>query len=338
MGSRGEVSVTSARTGVALISESVNVVPVAHSPGSFSHINFPWPTVSDLLFSGGGIDDLNVDNVDRPLGLPGFPPDMLRDLLRLFVERVLAAREKLKDPHVVIMQIYLLTGSASKGTNLVSGRAVVPVAPVEGGAVEAIVPESDERSGDNSLTGQHIPIGDDHHVAVGGGSPRREGFSGSSSGPAPPLVINVEFIEPFRQLVSSCSVQLQRSLRSLVKKYLACTLSSFRDGFIKGIDALSDPDEAKVALIDALRADLAEVDVELPSLQKAMEERGAALLMDLGCLKKVEHDLLPTLSEVRRIKEAKVAPSILASISSALEMFRAASRDGFPFLRHDTVV
>ncbi|KAL6000134.1 hypothetical protein ACLOJK_034812, partial [Asimina triloba] len=72
-----EVFVTARRAGAAVISESVSIVPVAHSLRSFSHINLPLSTVSDLLFSGGGVDDLNVDKVDRPLGLPGADASIL---------------------------------------------------------------------------------------------------------------------------------------------------------------------------------------------------------------------------------------------------------------------
>ncbi|KAL6000329.1 hypothetical protein ACLOJK_024024, partial [Asimina triloba] len=70
-GSRGDVFFTTGRVSATLISELVSVVPIAHSPGSFSNMSLPLPMISDLLFSGGGADDLNVDNVDWPLGLPG---------------------------------------------------------------------------------------------------------------------------------------------------------------------------------------------------------------------------------------------------------------------------
>ncbi|KAL5994008.1 hypothetical protein ACLOJK_038365, partial [Asimina triloba] len=66
-----------------------------------------------------------------------------------------------------ILTIYLLTGSASKGADAVSGKAAEPVALIEGGAVEAVVPDSDEGSGDNSSVGQHVPTGSDHRTAVG---------------------------------------------------------------------------------------------------------------------------------------------------------------------------
>ncbi|KAL5994164.1 hypothetical protein ACLOJK_035036 [Asimina triloba] len=349
----------------------------------------PSPTVwvalvisTFLCRRGGGIDDLNVDNVDQPPRLPGADAPIL---FVSFFDLVPPGGAK-RSPSSVHRASSSDEG-ASKDTDVASGKAIVLVAPVKG-AVEVIVPNNDERSGDNSLLGQHIPNGDDHHVA-----PRREGSGGSSSVPAPPLDINVEFVEPFRQLVSSYSVQLQRPLRSLVQKCLTCTLTSFRDGFIEGMDALSDPDDfdhllglcdslehslknldassmglqalvrlltrfhdywplssrqitlpfapeyvhagnvrflnaeqevkqlnasieenerryrlalearnqqikdhkAKAALIDALRDDL-----------KAVEERGVSLLMDSGRLKKVEHDLLSTLSEVRRIKEVEL--------------------------------
>ncbi|KAL6000226.1 hypothetical protein ACLOJK_023921 [Asimina triloba] len=77
IGSGGEVFVTAGRAGAAPMSDSVRVVTIAHSPGSFSHISLPLLMVSDLLFSGGGVDDLNMDNVDRPLGLPGVDAPIL---------------------------------------------------------------------------------------------------------------------------------------------------------------------------------------------------------------------------------------------------------------------
>ncbi|KAL5986466.1 hypothetical protein ACLOJK_014799, partial [Asimina triloba] len=67
-------------------------------------------------------------------------------------------------------------------------------------ATEAVVLDSDEGSGDNSSVGQHVPTGGDHRVIVGEGPSRRKGSRGSSSGSAPPLDINVEFVEPFREL------------------------------------------------------------------------------------------------------------------------------------------
>ncbi|KAL6002542.1 hypothetical protein ACLOJK_034475 [Asimina triloba] len=336
IGSGGEVSIAAGRTGAALISESVSVVPIAHSPGSFIHINLPLLMVSDLLFNGGVIDDLNVDNVDWPLGLPGVDASILFSSFFYLVPPGRAERS----PSSVHR-----AGSSGEGGMLeaegpahhrvsfpdsITGRVAVPVALIEGGAVEAIVPDSDEGSGDNSSMA----------------SSRREGSGGSSSGPTPLLDINVEFVEPFQQL-----------------KCLTRTLSSFRDEFIKGMDALGDLDEldhllglcgnlehslktfgatlmglptlvqllqrfcdywylssrqitmpfapeyvdaadyrlalearnqqiedrkAKVAFIDALRADLAKINAQLPSLQKAVEERGAALLMDSGRLKKAE--------------------------------------------------
>ncbi|KAL5985088.1 hypothetical protein ACLOJK_036324, partial [Asimina triloba] len=185
-GSRGEVSVAVGRTSVA-------------------HISLLLPIVNNLLFSRDGIDDLNVDNVDRPLGLPAADAPIL---FGSFFDLVSPGRAE-RSPSSNHRASSSGEG-ALKGTDAVSGREAEPVAPVEGGAVEAVVPDSEEGSGGNSSMGQHVPIRNDHHVAVGGGSSRREGSRGSSSGPTASLDINVEFVEPFWQLVSSCSIRLQK--------------------------------------------------------------------------------------------------------------------------------
>ncbi|KAL6000454.1 hypothetical protein ACLOJK_024150, partial [Asimina triloba] len=192
-GSGGEVSIIAGRIGAAIISESVSMVPVTHNLGSFSHINFPFLTVSDLLFNGGGVDDLNVNNVDRPLRLPSAHTPILSGSFFDLVPPERAERSP--------SSVHRAGSSGEGGMSETEGpKGSCAVTPVEGGAVMAIVLDSDERSGDNSSMGQHIPTGDDHHVSVGGGSPRRKGFGGSYSGPAPPLDINVEFVEPFWQL------------------------------------------------------------------------------------------------------------------------------------------
>ncbi|KAL5978915.1 hypothetical protein ACLOJK_018810 [Asimina triloba] len=79
-------------------------------------------------------------------------------------------------------------------------------------ATEVVVPDSDEGLGDNCSMGQHVPTGgvDDRRVIVSEGPFERDRYEGSSSIPVPQLDINVKFIEPFRELVSSYSVQLQK--------------------------------------------------------------------------------------------------------------------------------
>ncbi|KAL5986590.1 hypothetical protein ACLOJK_014923 [Asimina triloba] len=149
-GSGGEVSIITGRAGVALISELVSVVPVAHNPGSFSHINLPLLTVSDLLFSGGGVDDLNVDNVDRPLELPG------ADALIIFGSFfALASPGHVERSPSSVHQAGSSGegGSNSKGADDVLGRAAEPVALVKGGVVKAVVPDSDKGSSGNSSVG-----------------------------------------------------------------------------------------------------------------------------------------------------------------------------------------
>ncbi|KAL5994181.1 hypothetical protein ACLOJK_035053 [Asimina triloba] len=171
--SRGEVSITVGR----------EVQPLSVSRlGSFSHISLPLPTVSDLLFSGGGVDDLNVDNVNRPLELPSAnAPILFGSFFTLAssrhaerspssVHRVGSSGEggmsEIKGP--VCHRVSFPDGVAtSKGADAMSGRAAEPVAPVEGGAVEAVIPDNDEGSGDNSSVGQHVPTDGGRRVAVG---------------------------------------------------------------------------------------------------------------------------------------------------------------------------
>ncbi|KAL5980250.1 hypothetical protein ACLOJK_036717 [Asimina triloba] len=167
MGSGGEVSVATGRTSAALISESVSIVPVAHSPGSFSHIGLPLPR-------GGGIDDLNVDNNHRPLGLLGADAPILSSSFYLVspgrAERSPSSVHQAGSSHEG-GPAHRRVSFPDGGTDVVSGRAVEPIAPVEGGAIEAVVPDNDKGSGGNSSTGQHVPTGSDHHIAVGGAPP-----------------------------------------------------------------------------------------------------------------------------------------------------------------------
>ncbi|KAL6003876.1 hypothetical protein ACLOJK_004422, partial [Asimina triloba] len=213
--SGGEVSVTAGREGAALISESVSVVPTTHSLGSFSHISLPLSTESDLLFNGGGADDLNLLR------------DVLRDLPHLFIEQALAARES----SIIMLSLtsFLIgmseiegpaghrvsfadgaIGSASKSADAMLGSAAEPVIPVEGRAAEVVVPDSDEGSGGLSW---------------------RVDPGGSSFGPTFLLDVNVEFIEPFRELASSCSARLQRYFGTelVVLPALMQLLTRFRD-------------------------------------------------------------------------------------------------------------
>ncbi|KAL6002573.1 hypothetical protein ACLOJK_034507 [Asimina triloba] len=332
----GEVSITIGRAGATFISESVSVMPIAHSPGSFSNISLPLPMVSDLLFNGGGVDALNVDNVDRPLRLPGVDAPILSDSFFALASPGHAERSpssvhragssgdgvlhygtqfafffsssmsEVEGPvHRRILTICLPTGSTLKGADAVSGRAVEPIAPVEGGAVEAVAPDSDEGSGGNSSMEQHVPIDGGRRVAVGEGSPRRDGSRGSSSAPTPPLDINVEFIEPFwefgmdavsdsddlNQLLDLCDA-LEESLRTFgaklvglpdfdattdetpflnleqkVKKLSASVEENKRQYHLtlEIKNQLIKERDTKVALVNATKAHLAEIDVELPS-------------------------------------------------------------------------
>ncbi|KAL5980223.1 hypothetical protein ACLOJK_036690 [Asimina triloba] len=236
-GRGGEVSVTTKRVGIALISEPVSVVPVPHNPRSISHINLPLPTIRDLLFSGSGAGDLNLLR------------DVLRDLPHLFLERALAAREDLRVKEYLFPVTQLLPRVLT-----LSGSVAEPVAPIEGRAVEAVVPDSDEGSSCNSLVGQHVLTSgvDDCRVTVSEASfPFRivleRWFLGRGGGVllvnAALLDINVEFVEPFGELVSSCSVQLQKALCPLMQKHLKSAFSFFQDGLIESLDDLNDLDD-----------------------------------------------------------------------------------------------
>ncbi|KAL6003923.1 hypothetical protein ACLOJK_004469, partial [Asimina triloba] len=55
----------------------------------------------------------------------------------------------------------------SKVAHVRSRRAAKPVAPIEGGVVEAVVPDSDEGLGGNSSVGQHVPTGGYQRIAEG---------------------------------------------------------------------------------------------------------------------------------------------------------------------------
>ncbi|KAL5977644.1 hypothetical protein ACLOJK_039172, partial [Asimina triloba] len=81
------------------------------------------------------------------------------------------------------------------------------------------------------------------------GLSRRDGSGGSPTGPTPPLDMNVEFVEPFQELVSSCSIQLQRPLRPTIQRRFTRTLSFFRKEFLKSLDDMEDPDDFNYLLM-----------------------------------------------------------------------------------------
>ncbi|KAL6002508.1 hypothetical protein ACLOJK_034441 [Asimina triloba] len=97
---------------------------------------------------GGGIGDLNVDNVDRPLGLLG------ADALILFSSffGLVSLGHAERSPSSVHRAGSSGEG-ASKGADAASRGTAKPVAPVEGGAIKAVVPDSDKGSGDNFSMG-----------------------------------------------------------------------------------------------------------------------------------------------------------------------------------------
>ncbi|KAL6000359.1 hypothetical protein ACLOJK_024054 [Asimina triloba] len=321
MGSGGEVFVTVGRAGATLINESVSVVPVAHSPGSSSHISLPLSTLTDLLFSGGGVDDLNVDNVDWPLRIPGANAPILFDSFFSLASLEHAERSPssvhragssgdggiLEIEGLVRHRVSFPDGVAAlKGADVVSGRVAKPVAPVQGGAVEVIVPDSDEDLGDNSSLWQHVPTEGVCRVTVGevteatvlvGAktsyayfSSFRDGFIEAMDALSDPDDLN--------HLLDLCNT-LEQSLRTFGAKFLNLEQEvNQRSAFTKEDkcqyhlaleikNQLIKECDAKVALVNATKAHSAKIDVELPSYQKDMEERGAVLLMHSAHLKEV---------------------------------------------------
>ncbi|KAL5986258.1 hypothetical protein ACLOJK_014591, partial [Asimina triloba] len=351
-GSGGEVFITAGRVGLALIIESISVVPPTHSPGSFSHISLPLSTISDLFFSEGGANDLSIDNVNRSLGLPSADAPILSGS---FFALASSRRAERSPSSVDRVESSGEGGSTSKSVDVASGSAAEPVSPVEGRVAEAVVLDSDEGSSGNSLVGQHVPTGGDHRVAVS------EGSRGSSSSPAFLLDVNVEFIEPFRELASSCFARLQRPLRSMIQRHLAHSLSFFREVFIKDLDDMEDPDDfdyllklysnleqssrylgaelnqlveehgAEVAIITSANACMEGINAKLLACKKAMEEQKASIISDSSLLQETERHLVLTLLDLKKIEEVKVAPPSLASVWSALEALRVMSRDGLLF-------
>ncbi|KAL6001096.1 hypothetical protein ACLOJK_006823, partial [Asimina triloba] len=100
--------------------------------------------------------------------------------------------------------------------------AAEPFASIDRIAADAIIPDNDNGSGGNSLVGRHVPTGDasNHPDTASDGLSRRDGFEESFTGRTLPLDINVELIEPFRELASSSSIQLQGSLRPSMQRCL----------------------------------------------------------------------------------------------------------------------
>ncbi|KAL5988906.1 hypothetical protein ACLOJK_027008 [Asimina triloba] len=89
--------------------------------------------------------------------------------------------------------------------------------------------------------------------------------------------------------------------------------------------------DAKAVIISAAKARMAEIDIELLSRRKVVEEREAIIFRDSSHLQKAEHRLVLALSELKRIREAEIAPLGLASVSSALETYTTgAPRYGAP--------
>ncbi|KAL5978921.1 hypothetical protein ACLOJK_018816 [Asimina triloba] len=72
---------------------------------------------------------------------------------------------------------------------------------------------------------------------------------------------------------------------------------------------------------------MAAIEAKLLASRKVMEEREATIIRDSSLLKEIERHLVSALSDLKKIEETEVALPSLASVSSALEVLRAMSRD-----------
>ncbi|KAL5986472.1 hypothetical protein ACLOJK_014805 [Asimina triloba] len=128
--------------------------------------------------------------------------DVLRDLPLLFTKRVLAEIEVCQRQRGLRVEEYLLL-MMQLSADTVLRSAAKPIAFRERRVVEEVVLDNDDDSGGTSSVGQHVPTGnaDDHQNKVSKGLSRRDGSGGTSIGPMSPLDINVNFIEPFRELI-----------------------------------------------------------------------------------------------------------------------------------------
>ncbi|KAL5984445.1 hypothetical protein ACLOJK_018550 [Asimina triloba] len=162
--------------------------------------------MSNLLFSESGVGDLNMDNVDQPLGLPYVDASILSgsffsfaspgyaERSPPFVHRAGSSGDRDSDND-------FSTSSSSKSVDAVSMSAVELVASRESRAAEAVIPDNDDGSGSNSSVGQHVPTGN--------ANDRRN----------------------------------TRPLHSSMRRCLSRTLSSFRDEFIKSLDDMDGPND-----------------------------------------------------------------------------------------------
>ncbi|KAL6002489.1 hypothetical protein ACLOJK_034422 [Asimina triloba] len=252
-GSIGEVSSTVGRatSSITLISESVSVATVARSRGSLGHINIPLLTVSNLFFSRGDVGDLNIYNVDRPLGLLDADDPILSDSFFAFafaeraersppsLHRASLSRDRgmseLEGPvHQRLSFTGDTAGSDRKSVDAMFRNEAEPVAFGEGVAAEAVVPDTNG-SGNNSLVGQHAPIGDaDNHQNV-----VREG-----------------------------SCRLQKPLRPSKQGCFTRSFSSFWEEFARGLNEVEGPDDFYflLYLCNSLKQSAERVEVELVGL------------------------------------------------------------------------
>ncbi|KAL5994291.1 hypothetical protein ACLOJK_035163, partial [Asimina triloba] len=171
----------------------------------------------------------------------------------------------------------LLTDSTSKSANFVSRSAAEPVTLRERIAADAVVPNNDDGSGDNSSVTEVI-------MTIGAEAPHACSFFLSR--------------RPCQQKVSQLVVSMEEdecqhlfALEAEKRLFKEC--------------------DAEVAIIDAAKARMAKIDTGLVSYKKVVEEREAIMKRNSLCLREVELRLVSSLSYVTSIEEAELAPPCL---------------------------
>ncbi|KAL5988997.1 hypothetical protein ACLOJK_027099 [Asimina triloba] len=123
--------------------------------------------IIDLLFNGGGADDLNVDNIDRALRLPDADAPILSGSFFALASSGCVERSppsihrgsssgegEIEGPaHRRVSFSDDAIDLASKSIDDVSGGVAKCVASIEGRAAEVVVLDSDEGSGGNYSVG-----------------------------------------------------------------------------------------------------------------------------------------------------------------------------------------
>ncbi|KAL6002549.1 hypothetical protein ACLOJK_034482 [Asimina triloba] len=183
--------------------------------------------------------------------------------------------------------------SASKIADAVSRSAVELITSRERRAAEAVVPDNDNGSGDNSLVRQHVPAGhaDDHRKIAS-----EDKFVKSFDG--------MERLDDLDYLLNLCG-DLEQSLRCFsVEWYMHASKARFlglqqeasqliasmeedecqQHFALEAENRLVKEPDTKVVILSATKARVAKIDVELPSYRKVVEELEAIMIRDSSCL------------------------------------------------------